>query len=64
MQEQDIQAWERELEHSQMMQKQREGWELKEGWDGKVPVKEKPKTLRDILVEHGIGAFKEQDNEK
>lgn len=35
--------------HAQMMQSQR---------------KEKPKSLRDILVEHGIGAFKETANEK
>ena len=35
--------------HAQMMQKQR---------------KEKPKSLRDILVEHGIGAFKETANEE
>lgn len=60
----DTYANDRADKHINMMQKQREGWELKEGWDGKVPVKEKPKTLRDILVEHGIGAFKEQDNEK
>lgn len=31
MQEQDIQAWERELNHTQMMQEQREDW------DGKKP---------------------------
>lgn len=37
MKEQDIQAWERELNHATKMQKQREGWELKEGWDGKNP---------------------------
>ena len=49
MQEQDIQAWEREINHAAKMQEQR---------------KEKPKNLRDILVEHGIGAFKEENNEK
>lgn len=54
----DTYANDRADNHINMMQKQREGW------DGKVSVKEKPKTLRDILVEHGIGAFKEQDNEK
>lgn len=30
MQEQDIQAWERELNHSQLMQEQREGWDGKQ----------------------------------
>lgn len=30
MQEQDIQAWEREIKHTQMMQKQREGWDGKQ----------------------------------
>lgn len=71
----DTYANDRADSHINMMQKQREGWELREGWDGKqvtfaggktyeMPAKEKPKTLRDILVEHGIGAFKEQANEK
>ena len=49
MTEQQIQAWEREINHAAKMQKQR---------------KEKPKTLRDILVEHRIGAFKEENDEK
>lgn len=30
MTEQDIQAWEREINHAQMMQKQREGWDGKQ----------------------------------
>lgn len=38
MQEQDIQAWEREINHAQIMRESREGWELKEGWDGKQPI--------------------------
>ena len=34
MTEQDIRAWEREIKHTQMMQEQREGRDLKEGRDG------------------------------
>ena len=40
MQEQDIQAWERELEHSQMMQAQREKVTFSGGKTYEVPVKE------------------------
>ena len=31
----DDQAWNREFDHVEAKQKQREGWELKEGWGGK-----------------------------
>ena len=40
MQEQDIQAWERELEHAQMMQEQREKVTFAGGKTYEVPVKE------------------------
>lgn len=40
MQEQDIQAWEREIERSQMMQEQREKVTFAGGHSYKVPVKE------------------------
>ncbi|MGA6102130.1 hypothetical protein ACPESL_08085 [Psychrobacter pocilloporae] len=40
MQEQDIQAWERELEHAQMMQKQRETITFAGGKTYELPIKD------------------------
>ena len=60
MQEQDIQAWERELEHSQMMQKQREGWDGKRVTFAGGHSYEIPKAI----YSNEIYQVKEQDNEK
>lgn len=62
MQEQDIQAWERELNHSQMMQKQREGWDGKqsETWVGSI----KTAPAWTYSANHSDELNEEQDNEK
>ncbi len=53
MQEQDIQAWEREINHKQMMRKSREGW------DGKEPV-----IKAAITIPFNTYSAKDENNEK
>lgn len=48
MTEQEISDWEREINHAAKMRKSREGWELKEGWDGRNPPVTQPKVFQTI----------------
>ena len=66
MNTQDEAAWNREFDHVEEKQKQREGWELKEGWDGKRVTFAGGHSYEvpEAIYSNKIYQVKDNDNEK